>query len=420
MEASAGNSGELGEREGLRSRVCVWEMAGGGRSPESPFVAISAWSQELLPLVPARGAGRGLQARGWRWRGCGDTFRHDPTGLRFGDPVCSAHQLIHWESGHSHSASLGLSFPLCSRRGWARRPLNTGQPQCRSSSTRYSDSYRVCFRGRAWTPAGVHAAGRAGPGFATEIRKTDRRGATASRSSASELCCVPVTLPHGDLEAPGVRCSPRITSSPGNKERGQTAGPHTCQAPRPHPCSCADPLGGSRHVSFWETGSGSKYPGGVAGKGPCPASHRAVTLCAPVCDFRLQDDLPRVPRFGHTCVSRACAPRECRGHMEHDSLKRASPRRAHLGPVSEHPTLPPSPQLPVPGSRLCLYEDGTEVTGGYFWSVPDNSELVLLTKGQTWEGCKCRGPAGAEGRGRADIPPGRVFPCGASPRKEAQ
>ncbi|XP_037002854.2 DNA fragmentation factor subunit beta isoform X1 [Artibeus jamaicensis] len=43
-------------------------------------------------------------------------------------------------------------------------------------------------------------------------------------------------------------------------------------------------------------------------------------------------------------------------------------------------------QLPVPGSRLCLYEDGTEVTGGYFWSIPDNSELVLLTEGQTWEG----------------------------------
>ncbi|XP_045046378.2 DNA fragmentation factor subunit beta isoform X4 [Desmodus rotundus] len=43
-------------------------------------------------------------------------------------------------------------------------------------------------------------------------------------------------------------------------------------------------------------------------------------------------------------------------------------------------------QLPVSGSRLCLYEDGTEVTGGYFWSVPDNSELVLLTEGQSWGG----------------------------------
>ncbi|XP_004272600.1 DNA fragmentation factor subunit beta isoform X1 [Orcinus orca] len=43
-------------------------------------------------------------------------------------------------------------------------------------------------------------------------------------------------------------------------------------------------------------------------------------------------------------------------------------------------------QLPVPGSTLCLYEDGTEVTGDYFWSVPDDSELVLLTAGQTWQG----------------------------------
>lgn len=48
-------------------------------------------------------------------------------------------------------------------------------------------------------------------------------------------------------------------------------------------------------------------------------------------------------------------------------------------------------QLPVAGSRLCLYEDGTELTGDYFWSVPDNSELVLLTSGQTWQGCRPRG-----------------------------
>nr|XP_045754805.1 DNA fragmentation factor subunit beta isoform X2 [Mirounga angustirostris] len=43
-------------------------------------------------------------------------------------------------------------------------------------------------------------------------------------------------------------------------------------------------------------------------------------------------------------------------------------------------------QLPVTGSRLCLYEDGTELTGDYFWGVPDNSELLLLTSGQTWQG----------------------------------
>ncbi|KAK2489603.1 hypothetical protein MC885_012293 [Smutsia gigantea] len=43
-------------------------------------------------------------------------------------------------------------------------------------------------------------------------------------------------------------------------------------------------------------------------------------------------------------------------------------------------------QLPVAGSRLCLYEDGTELTEDYFRSVPDNSELLLLTAGQTWHG----------------------------------
>ncbi|XP_047405656.1 DNA fragmentation factor subunit beta isoform X3 [Sciurus carolinensis] len=44
------------------------------------------------------------------------------------------------------------------------------------------------------------------------------------------------------------------------------------------------------------------------------------------------------------------------------------------------------PQLPVQGSRLCLYEDGTEVTEDYFPGIPDDAELVLLTEGQTWQG----------------------------------
>ncbi|XP_047405653.1 DNA fragmentation factor subunit beta isoform X2 [Sciurus carolinensis] len=43
-------------------------------------------------------------------------------------------------------------------------------------------------------------------------------------------------------------------------------------------------------------------------------------------------------------------------------------------------------QLPVQGSRLCLYEDGTEVTEDYFPGIPDDAELVLLTEGQTWQG----------------------------------
>lgn len=72
----------------------------------------------------------------------------------------------------------------------------------------------------------------------------------------------------------------------------------------------------------------------------------------------------------------------------------------------------------MPGSRLCLYEDGTELAGDYFWSVPDNSELVLLTAGQTWQGCKWRalgewrggwrGPGAAEGKGLVHIPPRRT------------
>ncbi|XP_001376769.3 DNA fragmentation factor subunit beta [Monodelphis domestica] len=43
-------------------------------------------------------------------------------------------------------------------------------------------------------------------------------------------------------------------------------------------------------------------------------------------------------------------------------------------------------QLPISGSRLCLYEDGTELTEGYFQSIPDNTELMLLTPGQSWQG----------------------------------
>uniref|UniRef100_A0A3Q2PQP1 DNA fragmentation factor subunit beta n=1 Tax=Fundulus heteroclitus TaxID=8078 RepID=A0A3Q2PQP1_FUNHE len=43
-------------------------------------------------------------------------------------------------------------------------------------------------------------------------------------------------------------------------------------------------------------------------------------------------------------------------------------------------------QLPPSGARVCLYEDGTIVTEEFFPTLPDNSELVLLSKGQTWSG----------------------------------
>uniref|UniRef100_A0A8D0H2V5 DNA fragmentation factor subunit beta n=1 Tax=Sphenodon punctatus TaxID=8508 RepID=A0A8D0H2V5_SPHPU len=43
-------------------------------------------------------------------------------------------------------------------------------------------------------------------------------------------------------------------------------------------------------------------------------------------------------------------------------------------------------QFPFAGCRLCLYEDGTELTEDYLHSIPDNTDLVLLTPGETWHG----------------------------------
>lgn len=43
-------------------------------------------------------------------------------------------------------------------------------------------------------------------------------------------------------------------------------------------------------------------------------------------------------------------------------------------------------QLPERGSRLCLYEDGSELTADAFRAAPDHAELLLLTEGQTWRG----------------------------------
>ncbi|XP_050178483.1 DNA fragmentation factor subunit beta isoform X1 [Myiozetetes cayanensis] len=44
-------------------------------------------------------------------------------------------------------------------------------------------------------------------------------------------------------------------------------------------------------------------------------------------------------------------------------------------------------QLPLAGSRLCLYEDGTELTESYFRVLPPQTELLLLGPGQSWRGC---------------------------------
>uniref|UniRef100_A0A8C7WUL0 CIDE-N domain-containing protein n=1 Tax=Oryzias sinensis TaxID=183150 RepID=A0A8C7WUL0_9TELE len=43
-------------------------------------------------------------------------------------------------------------------------------------------------------------------------------------------------------------------------------------------------------------------------------------------------------------------------------------------------------QLPVSGARFCLYEDGTTVTQEFFQTLPENTELVLLSGKQTWGG----------------------------------
>uniref|UniRef100_A0A3P8SS58 DNA fragmentation factor subunit beta n=1 Tax=Amphiprion percula TaxID=161767 RepID=A0A3P8SS58_AMPPE len=43
-------------------------------------------------------------------------------------------------------------------------------------------------------------------------------------------------------------------------------------------------------------------------------------------------------------------------------------------------------QLPLPGAHFCLYEDGTVVTEDFFQTLADNTELVLLSKEQTWSG----------------------------------
>ncbi|KAA0714117.1 DNA fragmentation factor subunit beta [Triplophysa tibetana] len=41
------------------------------------------------------------------------------------------------------------------------------------------------------------------------------------------------------------------------------------------------------------------------------------------------------------------------------------------------------------GVNICLYEDGTVVTEDYFQNLPDNTELVLLSKGENWNyGCE--------------------------------
>ncbi|XP_021421991.2 DNA fragmentation factor subunit beta isoform X1 [Oncorhynchus mykiss] len=46
-------------------------------------------------------------------------------------------------------------------------------------------------------------------------------------------------------------------------------------------------------------------------------------------------------------------------------------------------------QVPLVGSHISMYEDGTELTEDYFRSLPDNAELVLLAMDERWSGFVC-------------------------------
>ncbi|XP_063799534.1 DNA fragmentation factor subunit beta isoform X1 [Pseudophryne corroboree] len=43
-------------------------------------------------------------------------------------------------------------------------------------------------------------------------------------------------------------------------------------------------------------------------------------------------------------------------------------------------------QLPPNSTRVCLYEDGTEISNKYLRNLPDNTDLILLAPGETWHG----------------------------------
>lgn len=44
----------------------------------------------------------------------------------------------------------------------------------------------------------------------------------------------------------------------------------------------------------------------------------------------------------------------------------------------------PDFQLPLSGAHICVCADGTKVTEEFFKTLPDNIELVLLSRDQTW------------------------------------
>ncbi|KAM6336634.1 DNA fragmentation factor subunit beta isoform 4-T4 [Alca torda] len=65
----------------------------------------------------------------------------------------------------------------------------------------------------------------------------------------------------------------------------------------------------------------------------------------------------------------------------------AAARGRRGGPGGRSPGRGSGGQVPLAGSRLCLYEDGTELTESYFRVLPPQTELVLLGPGESWRGC---------------------------------
>lgn len=57
-------------------------------------------------------------------------------------------------------------------------------------------------------------------------------------------------------------------------------------------------------------------------------------------------------------------------------------------PASADPSPAARPQVPEQGARLCLYADGEQLSPQNFGRVAEHTELLLLTKGQTWQGCE--------------------------------
>ncbi|XP_071331405.1 DNA fragmentation factor subunit beta isoform X2 [Trachinotus anak] len=67
-------------------------------------------------------------------------------------------------------------------------------------------------------------------------------------------------------------------------------------------------------------------------------------------------------------------------------------QRGSQEPYTEEFTLQASVHtcsLPLSGAHVCLYSDGTKVTEEFFLTLPDHTELVLLSREQTWSGVVC-------------------------------